>query len=176
MRLARECGINIPEIELFKSSGGNQYFLIKRFYREKGKKIHMISVVALLEVDFRVPTLDYSLLIKLTQVLTNNEDDVYQMYKRMVFNVLINNQDDHAKNFAFIFDENSNSYRLSPAHDLVRSNSHFNEHTTSINGKGKDITIDDMLEVGAKNKLNLERCKEIITSLSSIIQNKTAEF
>ncbi len=152
MRLAKDCGIIVPEIELFKSSEGNEYFLIKRFDRGKEKKIHMISVAALLEVDFRAPTLDYSTLIKLTKILTNNEDDVYQMYKRMVFNVLINNQDDHAKNFAFIFDENNNSYRLSPAYDLVRSKTYCNEHMTSVNGKGKDITVDDMLKVAAKKQ------------------------
>ncbi len=176
MCLARGCGVNIPEIELFKSSGGNKYFLIKRFDREKGKKIYMISVAALLEVDFRAPTLDYSSLIKLTQILTNNEDDVYRMYKRMVFNVLINNQDNHAKNFAFMFDENGNSYRLSPAYDLVRSKTYCNKHMTSINGKSNDITVEDMLEVGAKNKLSLVKCKEIISSLSSIVKNKTSEF
>ena len=102
MSLAKEVGINIPQIKLITSKKGNKYFLIKRFDRENGKRIHMISVAALLEVDFRTPCLDYNELIKLTRVLTRNKEDVIEMYRRMVFNVLIENQDDHAKNFSFI--------------------------------------------------------------------------
>ena len=71
MSLAKELGINIPEIELMISKGGNKFFLIKRFDRINNKKIHMISVAALLECDFRAPCLDYNELIKLTRVLTN---------------------------------------------------------------------------------------------------------
>lgn len=173
MSLAKKCGIDIPEIELFNSESGNKYYLIKRFDRVKEKKIHMISVAALLEVDFRAPSLDYSSLIKLTQILTNNEKDVYQMLRRMVFNVLIDNEDDHAKNFAFVFDDKEKTYRLSPAYDLVRSKTYCNEHMTSVNGKGKNISEEDMLEVASKNRLNISKCKKIIADISSIIsENK----
>ena len=169
MSLAKEAGINIPDIKLITSKKGNKYFLIKRFDRINGKRIHMISAAALLEVDFRAPSLDYGELIKLTRVLTKNADDVLQMYRRMVFNVLIDNQDDHTKNFSFLYDDIIKTYRLSPAYDITPGRTYFGEHTTSVNGKGKNITEEDMLKVAINNKINLETAKEIITKCKEVL-------
>lgn len=162
MSLAKEIGINIPDIKLITSKKGNKYFLIKRFDRIGNKKIHMISAAALLEVDYRAPSLDYSELIKLTRVLTKNDDDVLEMYRRMVFNVLIDNQDDHTKNFSFIFDDYSKTYRLSPAYDITPGRTYYGEHTTSVNGKGKKITEEDMLKVASNNMIKMEIARQII--------------
>jgi len=172
MSLAKEAGIDIPPIELVTTKKGNKYFLIKRFDRDNGKKIHMISAAALLEVDFRAPSLDYSELIKLTRVLTNNEYDVLQMFKRMVFNVLIDNQDDHAKNFSYIFDNENRVYRLSPAYDITPGKTYYGEHTTSVNGKGKNITEEDMMKVAVNNKINLDVAKSIINNCYKVIEKK----
>jgi hypothetical protein len=79
MNLAKKCGINIPEIKLINSKSNKKYFLIKRFDRNGNDKIHMISVAALLEVDFRAPSLDYNELIKLTRILTSKEEDVLEI-------------------------------------------------------------------------------------------------
>lgn len=170
MTLAREAGINIPDIKLVTSKLGNKYFLIKRFDRNGDKRIHMISAAALLEVDFRAPSLDYNELIKLTRVLTKNDDDILEMFRRMVFNVLIDNQDDHAKNFSFIYDDRSKTYRLSPAYDITPGRTYYGEHTTSVNGKGKNITDEDMLKVAINNKINLNDAKAIITKCKSILK------
>ncbi len=170
MSLAKEAGINIPTIKLVKSKSRKKYFLIKRFDRESGKKIHMISAAALLEVDFRAPCLDYNDLIKLTRVLTKNDDDVMEMYRRMVFNVLIDNQDDHAKNFSFIYDDINKTYRLSPAYDITPGRTYYGEHTTSVNGKGKNITDDDMLNVAISNKIELTAARQIIEKCKRAIK------
>lgn len=169
MSLAREAGINIPEIKLITSNSGNKYFLIKRFDRCGNKKIHMISAAALLEVDFKAPSLDYNELIKLTRVLTNNDDDVLEMFRRMVFNVLIDNQDDHTKNFTFIYDDTNKTYRLSPVYDITPGRTYYGEHTTSINGKGKNITDDDMLKVAINNKIDIDIAKNIINKCKDVI-------
>lgn len=168
MNLAKKCGINIPDIKLINSKSNKKYYLIKRFDRNGKNKIHMISVAALLEVDFRAPSLDYNELIKLTRILTNKEEDILEMYRRMVFNCLMDNQDDHAKNFAFLYDETSKEYRLSPAYDLTPGKTYFGEHTTSVNGKGKEITEEDMLEVAKKNLIKNSVAKEIINNIKSI--------
>ena len=169
MSLAKRFGINVPEIELITSQKGNKYFLIKRFDRSNGKKVHMISVAALLECDFRAPSLDYNDLIKLTRVLTRNDDDVIDMFKRMVFNVLIDNQDDHTKNFAFVYDDARKTYRLSPAYDITPGKTYFGEHTTSINGKGKNITDEDMIKVAANNRIDISLAKEIIKECRDLL-------
>lgn len=170
MSLAKESGINIPAIKLVTSKSGNKYFLIKRFDREANKKIHMISAAALLEVDFRAPSFDYNELIKLTRIITRNENDVLEMFKRMVFNVLIDNQDDHAKNFSFIYDDANKTYRLSPAYDITPGRTYFGEHTTSVNGKGKNITDDDMFSVAINNKIDLATARQIIGTCKSVIE------
>lgn len=170
MALAREAGMNIPDIKLVTSKLGNKYFLVKRFDRNGDKRIHMISAAALLEVDFRAPSLDYNELIKLTRVLTKNDEDVLEMFRRMVFNVLIDNQDDHSKNFSFVYDDTSKTYRLSPAYDITPGRTYYGEHTTSVNGKGKDITDEDMLKVAFNNKIALNDAKAIIGKCKSVIK------
>lgn len=171
MSLAREAGINIPEIKLVTSKNGRKYFLIRRFDRKGGKKIHMISAAALLEVDFRAPSLDYNELIKLTRVLTKNDDDVLEMYRRMVFNVLIDNQDDHTKNFSFVYDDTNKTYRLAPAYDITPGKTYYGEHTTSVNGKGKNITDDDMIKAAISNKIDLSIAKRIIEKCKKVLMD-----
>ena len=77
------------------------------------------------------------------------------MFKRMVFNVLIDNQDDHAKNFSFIYDDAKRMYRLAPSYDITPGKTFFGEHTTSVNGKGTDFTDEDMVAVAEKNKIDI---------------------
>lgn len=170
MSLAQEAGIHIPTIKLASSKLGNKYFLIKRFDRCADKKIHMISVAALLEADFRAPSLDYNELLKLTRVLTKNDDDLLEMFRRMVFNVLADNQDDHIKNFSFIYDEAKRMYRLSPAYDITPGKTYYGEHTTSVNGKGKGITDEDMLKVATNNKIDLDTAKKIISKCKKVLK------
>lgn len=173
MSLAKEAGINIPSITLLTLESGNKYFLIKRFDRDGDKKVHMISAAALLEVDFRAPSLDYNELIKLARVLTRNDNDVLEMYRRMVFNILIDNQDDHAKNFSFIYDDVSKTYRLSPAYDITPGKTYYGEHTTSVNGKGKNISDADMLAVAVNNKIDLSSAKTIINKCKEVLSIDT---
>lgn len=84
------------------------------------------------------------------------------------FNVVFKNQDDHAKNFSYIYDEDQKTYRLSPAYDLTPSETYYGEHTTLVNGKGKDITIDDMLAVAKKCYIPMETAKGIIVSVMNV--------
>lgn len=171
MSLAKKAGINIPEIKLITSKLGNKYFLIKRFDRIGDKKIHMISAAALLEVDFRTAAFDYNELIKLTRVLTKNDDDVLEMYRRMVFNVLVDNQDDHAKNFSYIYDDINKTYRLSPAYDITPGRTYYGEHSTTIDGKGKNITNEDMLDVAINNMIDKEVAQSIIKICKQVTKN-----
>jgi len=170
MSLAKKAGISVPEIRLVTSSSGNRYFLIKRFDRDNKKKIHMITAAALLECDFRAPALDYVDLLKLTRVLTADDADVIEMFRRMVFNVLAGNQDDHAKNFAFLYDEADKKYRLAPAYDITPSKTFYGEHTTSVNGKGKDIGDAEMLVVAEKSRIPRKTAESIIASIKKVLK------
>jgi serine/threonine-protein kinase HipA len=166
---ARECGINVPNTKLFSSNISSGYFGIERFDVSNGKRVHMVSVAGLLEIDYRAPSLDYIELIKLTKILTN-DIDTYEMYRRMCFNVFSHNLDDHSKNFSFLYNLDKRCWELSPAYDLTYSNTYFGEHTTSVNGKGIDISIDDLLQVGIKNKLDKDICLSIITEVKERVE------
>lgn len=148
--IAKNCGIKMSETKLFDSKICSGYFGIKRFDRVNGKKIHMVSVSGLLETSHRLPNLDYNILMKLTLELTKNYQDIEQLYRLMCFNVFAHNRDDHSKNFSFLYDENKKEWHLSPAYDLTYSSSFNGEHATTINGEGKNPSLEDILAV-AKN-------------------------
>ena len=154
-QLAKKCGINMPETRLFEE----KYFGAERFDRTPNGKIHTISAAGLLNADYRVPSLDYGDLLQLCHILTKNMEEVYALFRRMVFNVVIKNRDDHAKNFSFqLIDE---QWKLSPAYDLLPSNGFNGFHTTTINNNGEP-TANDMMAVAAKVGLNKHRAEEII--------------
>lgn len=165
---AKDCKINMTETRLFPSKICSGYFGIKRFDRKNGKKVHMVSVSGLLETSHRLPNLDYNLLMKLTLELTRNYEYIEQLFRLMCFNVFAHNRDDHSKNFSYLYDDNKKEWYLSPAYDLTYSSSFNGEHATTINGEGKNPSLDDVLAVAKNIGLNEKSAKEIALD----IQNK----
>ncbi len=158
---AKDCGINMTETRLFPSKICSGYFGIKRFDRKNGKKVHMVSASGLLETSHRLPNLDYNTLMKLTLELTRNYQDIEQLFRLMCFNVFAHNRDDHSKNFSFLFDDTKKEWHLSPAYDLTYSFSFNGEHATTINGEGKNPTLDDILAVAKNIGLKEKLAKDI---------------
>ena len=158
---AKDCGINMTETRLFPSKICSGYFGIKRFDRKNGKKVHMVSVSGLLETSHRLPNLDYNILMKLTLELTRNYQDIEQLFRLMCFNVFANNRDDHSKNFSFLFDDAKKEWHLSPAYDLTYSFSFNGEHATTINGEGKNPTLENILAVAKNIGLKKNFAKDI---------------
>ena len=169
---AKDCGINMTETRLFPSKICSGYFGIKRFDRKNGKKVHMVSASGLLETSHRFPNLDYNTLMKLTLELTRNYQDIEQLFRLMCFNVFANNRDDHSKNFSFLFDDTKKEWHLSPAYDLTYSFSFNGEHATTINGEGKNPTLDDILAVAKNIGLKEKFAKDI----ASDIQEKCSKL
>lgn len=169
---AKDCRINMTETRLFPSKICSGYFGIKRFDRKNGKKVHMVSVSGLLETSHRFPNLDYNTLMKLTLELTRNYQDVEQLFRLMCFNVFAHNRDDHSKNFSFLFDDAKKEWHLSPAYDLTFSFSFNGEHATTINGEGKNPTLDDILVVAKNIGLKEKFAKDI----ASDIQEKCSKL
>ena len=171
--VAKDCGIKMSETKLFPSKICSGYFGIKRFDRQNGRKVHMVSVSGLLETSHRLPNLDYNILMKLTLELTKNYQDIEQLYRLMCFNVYAHNRDDHSKNFSFLYDENKKQWHLSPAYDLTYSSSFNAEHATTINGEGKNPTLDDILAVakniGIKEKLAKDIALDIREKCLSLV-------
>ena len=159
--VARQCGISVPDFKLING----RYFASRRFDIDaEGNRIHTATAGGLLCISLSNPVLDYSNLLALTGYLTQNAMDVEEMYRRMVFNYLTDNKDDHCKNFSFLVTRRDNSWKwqLAPAYDLTLCTEGYNgEHATSVNGTGHP-SIYDFIAIGSKIKMKEQRCREII--------------
>ena len=160
--LAKDCQIDMPETRLIKG----KYFAAERFDRTPNGRVHTISASGLLNAYYRLPSLDYSDLLAVCKDLTKDQNQIVQLFRRMVFNVLIENKDDHSKNFLFQYKDGS--WRLSPAYDMLPSAGFNDMHTTSINGKGNP-TIDDILEVAKQASISESLAKNILDNTREIL-------
>jgi serine/threonine-protein kinase HipA len=177
---AKECGIVMPEVKLFASKTTPGYFGVKRFDRycdAQGnvRRMHYVSAGALLETSHRIPSLDYAVLMQLTLKLTNSYEELEKLYRLMCFNVFAHNRDDHAKNFAFVYDDSIASWQLSPAYDLTYNVGMGGEHATTVNGKGRDITTDDLIGLGAKFGLAKTACRTIAEVIQEVAHSLIVE-
>lgn len=169
--IAKKSGIDMSKTILLPSKKCSGYFATKRFDRIDNKKLHLHSAAGLLNMDFRTSFIDYVDLLKLTKILTKSDDEVLKMFRLMCFNVITNNKDDHAKNFSFIMDD-KNQWKLGPAYDLTYSNGINGEHTTTVNGKGKDIKDIDLINVGKMFDIDQGNSRNII----QLIRDNFNEF
>ena len=178
---AKECSIDMTDTRLFPSNECKGYFGTERFDRVRDgegiKKIHMLTVAAILEIDYNAPSLDYHSLMKLTKILTHDSKaDLENMFLRMCFNVFAHNRDDHAKNFTFIYDEDKDMWRLAPAYDLTYSNTYYGEHTTSVDGNGSNPSDKELIRVGTQAGMSAGRCKELIKGVKDNVYEMLGEY
>lgn len=178
---AKKCGIEMSETKLFESSKCKGYFGTKRFDRQqingKTRHIHMVTAAALLEIDFEQPSLDYHSLMKLTKIITNdNKEDIENMYRRMCFNVFAHNRDDHSKNFTFLYDDINDSWRLSPAYDLTFSNTYYGEHTTMVDGNGRNPGMKELVNVGVQAGMNRDICLGVAEKIKKLVFAMLGEY
>ena len=171
---AKECQIVMSDFKLFHSDSCPGYFGTKRFDRVRDtngmKRVHMLTAAAILELDFQQPSLDYHSLMKLTKILTrNNSFDIENLYRRMCFNVYAHNRDDHSKNFSYLYDSGTDSWRLSPAYDLTFSSTYYGEHTTTIDGNGRNPGKEELIRVGTMAGLSKSVCSDIAEEIKKIV-------
>ena len=163
--LAKECGIYMPETRLFEG----KYFGVERFDRTAGGKVHTISAAGLLHANYRIPSLDYSILLRVCLNLTKDMEQVYRLFRLMVFNVVISNRDDHAKNFAFQLIDGA--WKLSPAYDLLPSSGFNGYHTTTVNGTGEPV-LSDIIAVAAEVGISKQGAMQIVDEVAGRCADK----
>jgi serine/threonine-protein kinase HipA len=137
--MAEKAGLDVPEHRLFSDSRGNSYFGIRRFDRADNMRRHVHTLSGLIHADFRLPSLDYEILLKVCYKLTGSMADVKMCFRLMVFNVLSYNRDDHGRNFAFMMDSEG-KWSFAPPYDLMFSYGPGGEHSTSVAGEGRHPT------------------------------------
>ncbi|WP_455638469.1 type II toxin-antitoxin system HipA family toxin [Parabacteroides sp.] len=161
--LAKESGIEMPETRLFE----DKYFGVERFDRTSNSKLHIVSVAGLIGADYRLPSIDYTHIFQLCAALTHSIGEMWKVYRLMVFNYLIGNKDDHAKNFAFIY--RNDDWHFAPAFDLLPSDGMNGYRTTSINDS-IEPTKNDLLAVAEKAGLQKDKADAIFEEIQSIVR------
>ncbi len=161
-KVAKECGINITKTYLFEDEDGYKHFAIERFDIDKNNNrlhAHTLSGLLHLEKSKRMDYIDIMKVVKLH--LSVPEEDIQEMYRRMIFNYVYNNNDDHLKNYSFLMNKNG-EWRLSPAYDLMYNNTNGQRvMMLNINNKISDeVSYSDFEEVA--KELNIENYKSII--------------
>ena len=171
--MARECKIEMTECQLYEENG-RAHFMTRRFDRpSENEKLHVQTFHAMQHYDFQTP--GYYSYEQLFETMRLLRLDYYpraeQLYRRMVFNAMARNCDDHTKNFAFTMDKES-SWNLSPAYDVCHAyrpqSSWVDKHNLTINGKRENFTKDDFLTV-AKN-MNIKKAGYIIEEISTAVK------
>ena len=155
-KLAKACGIEMSECLLIEENG-RAHFLTKRFDRKDGKKIHMQTLCGMAHFDYRLHlAYSYEQAFNVMRALRLPYSAAQEMFRRMVFNVVVRNQDDHTKNISFLMGDDG-VWRLSPAYDMgyaYNPNGGWTAtHQMSVNGKFDDITRQDLLEFALQNNI-----------------------
>lgn len=171
--MAKQAGIQMMECRLFEENG-RAHFMTKRFDREKNnQKVHVQSFCALNHFDFNeVNSFSYEQLFQTMRSLRLPYPEAEQLFRRMAFNVMARNCDDHTKNFSFIMNQ-AGDWSLAPAFDIChayRPNSSWvSQHALSMNGKRNNISKEDLLAV-AKN-MNIKKAPAILNQISSTVKS-----
>jgi serine/threonine-protein kinase HipA len=172
-RMARSAGIEMTECRLLEENG-RRHFMTRRFDRpDNGGKLHMQTVGALEHVSYNEPgTYSYEQILLLIRRLGLGTPVVEQQFRRMVFNVLARNQDDHVKNIAFLMDREG-MWSLAPAYDVIWAwkpgNPWLDSHQMSINGKRDAFTVPDIRAVARVAGLKRGRGEAILAEVGDAV-------
>lgn len=167
--MAAAAGIDMPPTRLFKTSGGSRFFGVKRFDREGNRRFHVHTFGGLIQSDFRVPSADYADLLKAASVLTRDQEAVLKAFRRMAFNVASHDRDDHVKNFAFILDDASGDWALSPAYDLAYAPGPGGEHSMTLAGEGKAPGREHVLRLAGQAGVAKARAADILDEVRAAV-------
>jgi len=164
--MARAARINVPDHRLIRTGAKSVgYFASKRFDRAPGGiRRHMISVAGTLDLDWTAPELDYLNLLRLVRRATRSQDEVEEMIRRMVFNVVAHNRDDHAKQHAFVYGVDR-QWHLAPAYDLTYSKGPTGQHYLAINGEAEDVGADAVRTVALAQDVKPRRLAAIVSEV-----------
>ena len=171
--MARDCGIDISECRLFEENG-RRHFMTRRFDRlADGEKLHMQSLCALAHYDFNMAgAYGYEQALLVMRQLGLPMQAIEQQFRRMVFNIVARNQDDHVKNIAFLMDK-SGEWSLSPAFDMTYS---FNpsgawtaSHQMTLNGKREDFSLDDFNACARAASMKRGRAAAIVGEVQDVV-------
>ncbi|MGY6634226.1 MAG: type II toxin-antitoxin system HipA family toxin [Alkalilacustris sp.] len=166
--MAQDAGIDMAPVQVLRATSGEPFFVTDRFDRAGSARLHMQTVAALLDVDFRSATLDYTELLKVVRAMTRDQRAVEEMFRRMAFNIRALNRDDHLKNHAFLMGRNG-TWRLAPAYDVGFSRGPGGAHTLLVAGEGRRPGRAHILQVAAKAGIRPKRAAEVVEQVDAAV-------
>ncbi len=150
-RMARAAGIVMADTQLLATAQGPGYFASRRFDRPVGgRRVHMVSLAGAVEAAAHLPSLDYDGFLRATLAITRHAADVEQVFRRMIFNILAHNRDDHTRQHAYLMSD-TGLWRLAPAYDLTFSSGPGGEHYLAIANEGRSPTRDHVAQLGKQH-------------------------
>jgi serine/threonine-protein kinase HipA len=171
--MAKDAGIKMEACRLLEENG-RRHFMTRRFDRRAdGSKLHMLSLCAMAHFDFNLAgAYAYEQALLVIRRLGLSMDDVEQQFRRMVFNIIARNQDDHVKNIAFLMDK-TGRWSLSPAYDVTYSYNPSGawtaSHQMTLNGKRDHFTMDDFRACARTIAMQRGRAETIIEEVRQVV-------
>lgn len=173
-KMARLAGITMSECRLYQESGC-YHFMTRRFDRgSRGEKIHMQSLGAMAHFDYNMPGVySYEQAYDIMLRIGLGQKEAEQLFRRMVFNIFAQNQDDHVKNISFLMDK-SGRWQLAPAYDLTyardTSNRWLARHQMTMNGKRENFTRQDFISCGKRMNLSGSRIRNVMDEVKTAME------
>jgi serine/threonine-protein kinase HipA len=173
-KMAIACGIEMMECRLYEEEQGRAHFMTKRFDRVGNKdKVHVQTLCGLRHFDFKQPGLySYEQAFQAMRELRLDYTAAEQMFRRMAFNVMARNCDDHTKNIAFLMSKEG-VWSLAPAYDMSHAfnpkSRWIDAHNITLNGKRDHFVVPDLLAVA--KQMNIKKAREIIGQVFEVIRN-----
>jgi serine/threonine-protein kinase HipA len=165
--MAGAAGLEVPEGALLGRTGRRPgYFAVRRFDRTGTRRTHLHSLGGLLELPHGYLALDALEVLTVTRRLTRDDRAVGELFRRMCFNVLAHNRDDHVRNVAFLMDE-AGAWRPSPAFDLTCSAGPRGEHSTPVLGEGRAPGVGHLLRLAAA--AGVKRAAELLEAVREAV-------
>ncbi|MGB8266542.1 MAG: type II toxin-antitoxin system HipA family toxin [Candidatus Velthaea sp.] len=169
--MARAAGLEVAATRLIPAPGGPGFFATKRFDRASGgKRLHLVSAAAILEVDWSIPAFGYEELLKVTRAVTRHQPDVEAAFRRAVFNVVAHNRDDHAKQHAFLMDAGGR-WHIAPSYDLTFSRGPGDEHYLTVGGRGTQVSFEDLMALGAAEGIHERDGRAIVEQVREAVSD-----
>lgn len=171
--MACDAGLNMSPSELLLE-GERAHFMTRRFDRDGNRKLHYSSLCAMDHADYKRPgTYSYEELLAVARRLRLPREDAVEIFRRMVFNVVARNHDDHSKNFGFVLASPQSRWRLAPAFDVAYSykadSPWVNSHQLSLNGKRDHFSHEDLMAVAALIGNFRQQARQIIREVTEVV-------
>lgn len=168
--MAKQAGLNMPAHHYFDIGEQHAAFGVERFDRMGNQRVHTHTLAGLLDIDFRIPSLDYLQYLRCVRMLTQSQVAVEEGFRHAVFNVIFNNKDDHSKNFSFMMDK-AGRWSLSPVYDLAYNSGMNGYHQMDVTGEAQYPTRSHLLKLAKLADIKQNKAQAIIDQVASVAED-----